>query len=133
MGNVEPNNIIFKCRDALLAFRGVLCELDMPTVDFPEVVMEIIDSVRVDDDTDHELQMTAFYLAEGAVAEGETIENMPLTDEQEERIRKAVVRLGKELKEEIQFHHGYHLDGLFRYELERLINNDTLLLKKKLE
>ena len=125
----RPQGVVLRCKSAIMKFRGVVCELDMPTVDLDAAVQQIVDSVDVRDDGDHELILTAFNMSE----QDGLFENAELDGGQQERIHTAVMLLGKELKKEIDFHQGYQIDGRFPYELERLINNDTLVLKRKLD
>lgn len=101
----------------------------MPTMDIDAALDTIIESIELRDDENRELILAAHYMSE----QDGIFENAQLDDGQQERVHTAVMLLGKELKQEIDFHQGYHNDGKFPYQFERLINNDTLVLKKKVE
>ncbi len=124
-----PVGVVLRCKAAMRKFQREVTDLAMPMIDVDAVMSEVIDAINVRDDSNHELIVLAH-----AISETDMIyENVHLDDGQQERIHTAVMLLGKELKREIDFHQGYHKDGRFPYKLERLINNDTLVLKRKVE
>lgn len=129
MAEIMLPYVVLQCTEAFLKFRGIVCELDMPVVDLQEAVDQIVDSVGVRDDEDHELILTAFNMAES----DSLFENHELDSGQQERVYNAVLDLGRSMKKEIDFQYGYVKDGIFPYEFKALINNDTIVFTRKLE
>lgn len=120
-----PERVLLPFGDALQPWRAVVCSPSMPTVDEEAVLSQLVWAVG------HECHAEVY--AENTVAEmafGDTMyEADELEPEQRQDLFNVTAEMACRLITELQDVKAY-AHGVFPYELEGILNDDTLVLRR---
>lgn len=120
---MTPKQVILPLAPELHAFRAVVFEMDMPTVDLEAALSQIFDAVQAQNSA------TALHNLAGNMANGEALfENSDIEDDGKYRVFVSVLRLGEQIRQKLQAYGGYNADGTFPYEFKGMLNHDTVVL-----
>ncbi len=132
----DPQQILIELKPELRQFRGVIFELDMPTIDqeatlsavFGAIQTRRFDATRHDLSDNAELVWVANDLAINAVG---LTENVEFEDDARARAYDSVVKLGEAIRDQL-LQYGAYRDGRFNYEFQGFLKNDanTVVLRK---
>ena len=119
------DSIIIDCEKELKAFRKVVCELDMPTIDMDAALSQVFETVRDLSRFENKICYVASDMAFGDAL----FENSELEADARDRIHEAVVNLGENIKKQLILLKAYEEDGTFPFSFGTLINDSTIVLK----
>lgn len=120
-----PATLFIPIGDALRSWRAVVCAPHMPTPDEEAAVGAMVWAISYRDCADS----TVWELVNSMTYEDALYENAFLTEQDRDSIFRATFELCRAIAETLVQVNAYR-DGVFPYELERLLPDDTLVLRR---